>query len=156
MSARASGAPVTLRQVDVDEILRNGFGGATGADAYHDRATDVQMGLERWVEAEPAKLTLARSAFMAHVRAYATHPSEEKAFFHVRSLHLGHLAKAFGLREAPSGLGVGGASGPPSKRQRKAEALDAHREGKQPITGRARDGKGLKPARPDISEFNVV
>ena len=35
------------------------------------------------------------------MRAYATHPSEEKHLFHVRNLHLGHLAKAFALRETP-------------------------------------------------------
>lgn len=38
------------------------------------------------------------------MRAYATHPSDEKHLFHVRNLHLGHLAKAFALREAPSAV----------------------------------------------------
>lgn len=35
------------------------------------------------------------------MRAYATHPSSEKQIFHVRNLHIGHLAKSFALREAP-------------------------------------------------------
>ena len=35
------------------------------------------------------------------MRAYATHPSDEKHIFHIRNLHLGHLAKAFALRDAP-------------------------------------------------------
>lgn len=47
---------------------------------------------------------LARRAFASHVRAYATHPADEKHIFHVRHLHLGHLAKAFALREAPSNI----------------------------------------------------
>ena len=51
---------------------------------------------------------LAKQAFSSHVRAYATHPSDEKQFFHVKNLHLGHMAKAFGLREAPAGIGGGG------------------------------------------------
>ena len=38
------------------------------------------------------------------MRAYATHPSDEKHMFHIRHLHLGHLAKAFALREAPTAL----------------------------------------------------
>jgi ATP-dependent RNA helicase DDX31/DBP7 len=38
------------------------------------------------------------------MRAYATHPSDEKHIFHVRNLHLGHLAKAFALREAPGAV----------------------------------------------------
>ena len=47
---------------------------------------------------------MARKAFLSHVRAYATHPYDEKHMFHVRHLHLGHLAKAFSLREAPTAL----------------------------------------------------
>lgn len=52
----------------------------------------------------PQNATLARRAFSSYIRAYSTHPAEEKRFFHPKSLHLGHLAKAFALREAPSSL----------------------------------------------------
>ncbi|KAK2120510.1 ATPdependent RNA helicase, partial [Saguinus oedipus] len=38
------------------------------------------------------------------IRAYATYPRELKHIFHVRSLHLGHVAKSFGLRDAPRNL----------------------------------------------------
>jgi ATP-dependent RNA helicase DDX31/DBP7 len=41
------------------------------------------------------------------MRAYATHPSNEKHIFHVRHLHIGHLAKAFALREAPKTISDG-------------------------------------------------
>lgn len=44
------------------------------------------------------------TAFQSFVRAYATYPSDLKTIFHVRNLHLGHLAKSFGLREAPSNI----------------------------------------------------
>ena|SRR5882762_4839187 len=45
------------------------------------------------------------------MRAYATHPSNEKHIFHIRHIHMGHLAKAFALREAPKNIsGVGGNS----------------------------------------------
>lgn len=47
---------------------------------------------------------LARKAFQSHVRAYATHPAVEKHIFHVRHLHLGHLAKAFALRDTPKDI----------------------------------------------------
>ena len=40
------------------------------------------------------------------MRAYSTHPVEEKAFFHPKTLHLGHVAKSFALRETPSSLGA--------------------------------------------------
>lgn len=36
------------------------------------------------------------------MRAYATHPSNEKHIFHIRHLHLGHLAKSFALRDTPT------------------------------------------------------
>ena len=45
--------------------------------------------------------TAARNAFASSIKAYATHPAAEKAMFNTKSLHLGHLAKSFGMREAP-------------------------------------------------------
>jgi ATP-dependent RNA helicase DDX31/DBP7 len=47
-------------------------------------------------------MKLARSAYQAHIRAYTTHLSTERDIFNVRRIHLGHLAKAFALREAPA------------------------------------------------------
>ena len=44
------------------------------------------------------------------MRAYATHPSNEKHIFHIRHLHMGHLAKSFALREAPKTVTGGGNS----------------------------------------------
>lgn len=38
------------------------------------------------------------------MRAYATHPSDEKHIFHIKHLHLGHLAKAFALRDTPASV----------------------------------------------------
>ncbi|OWK10852.1 DDX31, partial [Cervus elaphus hippelaphus] len=38
------------------------------------------------------------------IRAYATYPRELKHIFHIRLLHLGHMAKSFGLRDAPKNL----------------------------------------------------
>ena len=43
--------------------------------------------------------------FPAHVRSYATFPSDLKHNFHVKRLHLGHLASTFGLKEAPGLIG---------------------------------------------------
>lgn len=41
-------------------------------------------------------------AFQSFIRAYATYPADLKQFFHVRNLHLGHVAKSFALAETPS------------------------------------------------------
>lgn len=67
--------------------------------------------------------TAARDAFRSHIRAYATHPAAEKHMFDTRNLHLGHVAKSFGMREAP-----GAASAAASKAKK-------HAKGK-PSTGR--------------------
>ena len=48
---------------------------------------------------------MARRAYLSSIRAYATHPASEKHIFHVRRLHLGHVAKSFALREAPADAG---------------------------------------------------
>lgn len=52
-------------------------------------------------------LDSARQAFRSHIRAYATHVKDEREFFDITQLHLGHMAKAFGLREPPGGIGSG-------------------------------------------------
>ncbi|KAI3397427.1 hypothetical protein diail_10758 [Diaporthe ilicicola] len=55
----------------------------------------------------PAIIDSARQAFRSHVRAYATHVKEERGVFDIQQLHLGHIAKSYGLREAPGGIGGG-------------------------------------------------
>ena len=49
----------------------------------------------------PKGLCCILSAYQSFVRAYATYPSDLKHIFHIRNLHLGHVAKSFALREAP-------------------------------------------------------
>ncbi|EKM54220.1 uncharacterized protein PHACADRAFT_145954 [Phanerochaete carnosa HHB-10118-sp] len=93
---------IALQQVPFNDVLRSGFGGQ-GLE-FEERATEVQLSLERWVLKGKENAKSARKAFLSHIRAYATHPSDEKHIFHVRHLHLGHLAKAFALREAPSAV----------------------------------------------------
>ncbi len=51
---------------------------------------------------------MAKEAFRSHVRAYAAHPKAAKEVFHTRKLHLGHLAFAFALEEAPGAIGKAG------------------------------------------------
>lgn len=110
---------IKLNGVAIESVLRDGFGGK--GTEYEERATDVQLSFERWVLRRKENADAARRAFLSHMRAYATHPSNEKHIFHIRHLHIGHLAKAFALREAPKNVsGVDGNSG--GKKQRtKAE-----------------------------------
>ncbi|WVQ98175.1 hypothetical protein IAU59_005297 [Kwoniella sp. CBS 9459] len=101
-SAEGKGG-VRLAQIGVEDVLRKGFGGGKGYE-FENRATEVQLGFERWVLDADPNASLARKAFSSFIRAYSTHPLEEKKFFHIKSVHLGHLAKSFALREAPGQL----------------------------------------------------
>ncbi|WVO23883.1 ATP-dependent RNA helicase DBP7 [Cryptococcus decagattii] len=118
MGAAESKGGVNLGQVGVEDVLRKGFGGKSYE--YEARATDVQLGFENWVLASEQNAALARKAFASFVRAYSTHPLEEKQFFHTKLLHLGHLAKSFALREAPAQLASALSAGKSKKSKSKA------------------------------------
>jgi ATP-dependent RNA helicase DDX31/DBP7 len=45
---------------------------------------------------------LAADAFRSYVRAYTAYKGDLKTIFQVKGLHLGHVAKSFGLRDSPS------------------------------------------------------
>ncbi|OCH92326.1 DEAD-domain-containing protein [Obba rivulosa] len=138
------GKVVALQGIAMESVLRNGFGGKHVE--YEERATEVQLSLERWVLRDKQHVELARKAFQSHMRAYATHPSDEKHIFHIRHLHLGHLAKAFALREAPSAV-----TGANNKSKSKSQAKrSAHQ--KPAVKGRA---KGLATEDAD-GDYNVA
>jgi ATP-dependent RNA helicase DDX31/DBP7 len=114
---------------------------------------------------------MARRAFASHLRAYATHPSDEKHIFHIRHLHLGHLAKSFALREAPStvsGRGKGrGAVGTRRQTQRRrprergdesdADEPVAERRMRAAVRSQGRlVKKGGAMASSGLSEFQVA
>ncbi|KAG1737699.1 hypothetical protein EDB19DRAFT_1829470 [Suillus lakei] len=105
--------PDSDKRASIESVLANGFGGK--GSEYEERATETRLSFERGktsLGSEEVKRTLrlasslqntelARRAFTPHTKAYATHPSNERHSLHVRYLHIGHLAKAFTLREAP-------------------------------------------------------
>jgi ATP-dependent RNA helicase DDX31/DBP7 len=90
-----------------EDLIRKGFGG-TGRE-WEQRATDWQLDVERWTLEVPKRLEMARSGYQSHLRAYTTHVAKERHIFNFESLHLGHLAKAFGLRDKPGSIKVPGA-----------------------------------------------
>jgi ATP-dependent RNA helicase DDX31/DBP7 len=103
-------AGVHITRQDADEILNRGLvtSGVPEKNAYMEKATDLQLAIERWALASPSRLEAARRAYQSHIRAYATHVADERQYFDIKALHLGHLAKAFALRERPSGMKVPG------------------------------------------------
>lgn len=119
--------PQNLTRHDADDLLKKGFGSEKGFQegdkGWEERATDWQMEVERWAIDNPKHLEQARRAYQSHIRAYATHVAAERHIFNMQELHLGHLAKAFALRDKPGsirvpGLRPGKDSGNKSKKER--------------------------------------
>ncbi|XP_075416695.1 ATP-dependent DNA helicase DDX31 [Tenrec ecaudatus] len=79
---------------------------AGGPQEVRERATVLQTVFEDYVHSSESRASWAKRALQSFIRAYATYPRELKHIFHVRSLHLGHVAKSFGLRDAPTNLSV--------------------------------------------------
>jgi ATP-dependent RNA helicase DDX31/DBP7 len=71
----------------------------------HPWIMSLQRALESFVTSEDTTKKLARDAFCSWVRAYTAHRGELKKIFMVKKLHLGHVARSFGLKEQPSLLG---------------------------------------------------
>lgn len=61
-----------------------------------------QENFESNLKSDDTLTGLAKTAYLATVRAYATHSSTEKHIFHVKRLHLGHLASTFGMAQPPT------------------------------------------------------
>ena len=144
------GRPHHLTRHDADELLKKGFTSTSGVVSdkdWEDQATEWQLDVERWALEHPKHLEQARRAFQSHIRAYATHVAAERSIFDMRQMHLGHLAKAFALRDKPGSIRVPGLR--PSK--------DAHNKIKD--ARKAKAGKivrGKSSGRDDDVETQAV
>jgi ATP-dependent RNA helicase DDX31/DBP7 len=98
--------PGSVSGLPAENVLKGAFG--TTELKWEETATELQLDIERWTLASPDVLESARKAFKSHIRAYATHVKDERQFFNIKDLHLGHLAKAFGLRDRPGNVNVPG------------------------------------------------
>ncbi|KAI1818385.1 DEAD-domain-containing protein [Poronia punctata] len=103
-------SPVTLPRADKDSEPATLV---SDRQSPNSRAEALQLHIEqRLLAAEKEDtssklLDSARQGFRSHVRAYATHVRDERKYFDITQLHLGHMAKSYGLREAPGGIGGG-------------------------------------------------
>ncbi|CAR22427.1 putative ATP-dependent RNA helicase [Lachancea thermotolerans CBS 6340] len=83
----------------------DGVSGKPISDEWDNNATTWHLNIERRVLGDPTFKEIAAKGYTSHIRAYATHLSQEKKFFSIKCLHLGHLAKSFALRERPKVMG---------------------------------------------------
>ncbi|XP_041481144.1 probable ATP-dependent RNA helicase DDX31 [Lytechinus variegatus] len=90
--------------------------------SVEEAATNLQLRYENHVLSSTAHTQQARKAFHSFIRAYATYPSSLKHILHIKKLHLGHAAKSFGLREAPSNINerIGNSNARGTKRKQNA------------------------------------
>ncbi|KAF3907623.1 hypothetical protein AA313_de0205009 [Arthrobotrys entomopaga] len=110
-----------------DDVLKKGFGNTpppavsksksidpnwkdfmpkTSGEKWKREAIEFHLDVERQVLASTEFSDLAKRAFQSHIRAYATHVAEERDVFDIKQLHLGHIAKSFGLRDRPGDIKV--------------------------------------------------
>ncbi|KAL9582700.1 MAG: hypothetical protein Q9212_003145 [Teloschistes hypoglaucus] len=167
---------------EAEEFLKKGFGSAEAALAidqtsvqgrdWSENAEHWQLEAERWVVEDNVKAgAMAKKAFVSHVRAYATHVARERTMFDVKSLHLGHLAKAFALRERPGNFGrsdkatakKGGSRKGEKERRDEVMAPDRAKVPKRNLEAPVADGRDavrkmqskMKEHLAAASEFNI-
>ena len=98
-----------LEQVDAEDVLKVllsfSFGQSRPGNCFREHASQLQYLFENAVhDDEDRLLKEARKAYLSFVRAYASHPRSTKPLLPFKELHLGHLCKSFGLRDAPRTL----------------------------------------------------
>ena len=74
---------------------------AAAEEAAAVRKQELQRAFEKMVSESEDLTQLARDGFQSYVGAFAVHSADTKHIFVARALHLGHVARAFGLREEP-------------------------------------------------------
>lgn len=144
---------------DSEELLKKAFSPPLRSSAttetrapksWEDLATDFQLDVERWALAHPSHLEQARRAFQSHVRAYATHVAAERSVFDLKQLHLGHLAKAFALRDKPGSIRVPGSRPGDGAGKKKGSAAERKR------TSGTAMAKGKGNAMEDVDDSAAV
>ncbi|KAM9394395.1 ATP-dependent DNA helicase DDX31 isoform 1-T2 [Pholidichthys leucotaenia] len=125
-----------------------------------ERATVLQTHFEDFVHSDPWNLQAAKKALQSFLRSYTTYPTHLKHAFHIRALHLGHVAKSFGLRDAPQGLSATTVSGT-TKTRNKNRARNRSWMGKRtrsPMKKRQTQTGGKRSAHKELhllrSEFS--
>lgn len=73
-----------------------------GTPIEHDpRAITASKLIEQCVQRSQTLYSKAKSALVAHMRAYAAHPRALKKYLPLKALHKGHVAASLGLLESP-------------------------------------------------------
>uniref|UniRef100_A0A8C3KZJ0 ATP-dependent RNA helicase n=1 Tax=Chrysolophus pictus TaxID=9089 RepID=A0A8C3KZJ0_CHRPC len=96
----------SLMKDDRFRLHRPGSKKSYGVDPQEvrERATVLQTKFENYVHSSEGTIRWAKKALQSFLCAYTAYPRSLKHIFHIKSIHLGHVAKSFGLRDAPQNL----------------------------------------------------
>ncbi|XP_067377941.1 ATP-dependent DNA helicase DDX31 isoform X2 [Channa argus] len=114
-----------------------------------ERSTVLQTEFENVVHLDAQSVQNAKKALQSFLRAYTAYPTQLKHIFHIRSLHLGHTAKSFGLRDAPQGLST--AIGAHNKNRSRIRS--PVKEQKKKLTSKTAGGKSFGPGQREVRLF---
>ena len=71
-------------------------------------ATSIQLSFEEHVIESYNLYEMATKGYVSFVRSYAALPKDVRDVFNFQSLHLGHYAKSFALRDPPAQINTNG------------------------------------------------
>ncbi|XP_069626907.1 ATP-dependent DNA helicase DDX31 isoform X3 [Haliaeetus albicilla] len=116
----------SLMKDDRFKLHRPGRRKSCGTDPQEvrERATVLQTKFENYVHSSEGTVQWAKKAMQSFLCAYTTYPRNLKHIFHIKSLHLGHVAKSFGLRDAPQNLTALPAAGSKKKTKPRPKRSD--------------------------------
>ncbi|KAM3180831.1 hypothetical protein ACTXT7_015537 [Hymenolepis weldensis] len=88
--------------------IKKAINNKAGVSTVEEAASSMSRYFLQTVNEESSELkVMAERAYLSFVRAYASFCGEMRAHFTFHRLHLGHVARAFCLSEAPSQIGRG-------------------------------------------------
>jgi len=96
---------ITMKSADVVDLLDNLKPLVLGPRQKRlpkPASSLIQEFIETHVDGNPVLNSMGILAFQSFVRSYAIYPKAVKYIFHVKNLHLGYVAKSFGLKSQPS------------------------------------------------------
>ncbi|KNC87866.1 hypothetical protein SARC_00001 [Sphaeroforma arctica JP610] len=127
------------------------------SNVVQSKATLLQMEIEEQVKATEDMRWLARNAFRSYLRGYMTYPKSMKAFMHIKNLHQGHVAKSFGMREAPSDVLKFNKHKPGGKKESQKDKQDAREKKQREKNTKTGGGPSQSTYKPrNIGDFNFT
>ncbi|EDV46489.1 probable ATP-dependent RNA helicase CG8611 [Drosophila erecta] len=155
---------IRIQQGDMYAYLQTLLPKDAEARTVQEAASNLQHKFQTLLEDDRELHDKSCKAFVSWMKFYSTFPKELKPIFNVRIAHMGHFAKSFALKEAPSKFAAQHAApkaAPPTNRltytERDPEKIQAQKRAKRRFTTtvsgevrqlQQRDGGAQKPGAP--------